>query len=234
LNNDRDKEPGFPFEIGRFQYGQKVVHKNSSYHILFITEGKVFCKKREGFTLYSRQGFIVIPPFSMSGLRCDDQSRGYEITIGAYLFDDLKAKVWDRGLVTFPEDDVSFFPLHEQEMAQFTFIMETLTAEWKEERTGFKDIIRLKLIELCIGLSRIKNREPPLSGTEKAEGNDLDIRTGAKKIDDILIYLQDSYHESLSLDKLAAETGFSTSYLSHYFKKKTGMCLFEYINRLRI
>jgi AraC-like DNA-binding protein len=234
LSNDRDKEPGFPFDIGEFQYGQKLVHKDARYRIMYIIEGKVVCKKGEGFTLFNQHGFIVIPPLSMSGIRCNDQCRGYEITIGPHLFDDLKAKVWDRGIVTFPEDDVSIFSFDEQEMAQFTFIMETLAAEWKEKRAGFKDIIRLKLIELCIGLSRINNREPPLPGREKEEGNDPDIRTGAKKIDDILIYLQDSYHEPLSLDTLAAETGFSTSYLSRYFKEKTGMCLFEYINRLRV
>lgn len=47
-------------------------------------------------------------------------------------------------------------------------------------------------------------------------------------------YLERMYHHPLSLDGLADETGFSTSYLSRYFKNQTGMCLFEYINKLRI
>ncbi len=50
----------------------------------------------------------------------------------------------------------------------------------------------------------------------------------------ILDYLKTRYREPLSLQVMAAELGYSPSYLSRYFRKVTGRCLFEDVNARRI
>lgn len=225
----------FPFAIAAIKPGERLLRSDSGYRIVYLGEGRLHCKTKGGFKIYERPCFLVIPPLTVSGLRYGDDCRGYCIDIGSGLFDELSAKVRERGLLRFPDEKISIFLLSEKEKAPFHFVIRTLIAEWNEKRTGFRDIIRLKLQELCIGFARLEKKEfLPFSETGESPGSEFDIRTGAKKIRDICAYLEASYDKPLSLEDIARESGFSASYLSRYFKAKTGLCLFDYINRLRI
>ena len=55
-----------------------------------------------------------------------------------------------------------------------------------------------------------------------------------KLMHDIFRFVEDNYNKECSLKKLSAETGFSYSYLSRYFKKTTGISFNSYVNRYRI
>ena len=234
MNNDWQTDPVFPFEIKSSLYEKIIIPKHPCYNILYLNRGRVFYKKRDGFKIFNHKGFLVIPPLFGPRFRFDSGCRGYEITIGPILFDELTAKIVDRGLLYFPENDISYFSIKEQEGNTFDLIIENIFVEWKDKKSGFRDIIRLKLIELFINLTRIEGTDSIYSASVKDKGTEVDIHTGSKKIDDILAYLQKRYYEPLTLDELSEESGFSASYLSRYFKNKTGMCLFEYINKLRI
>lgn len=47
-------------------------------------------------------------------------------------------------------------------------------------------------------------------------------------------YVQTHYSESIPLERIAADVGYSPSYLSRTFKEKTGMNLMSFINKVRI
>ncbi|MBN2441437.1 MAG: helix-turn-helix transcriptional regulator [Spirochaetales bacterium] len=242
MNNDWETDPIFPFSIDSFTSGRKEARDNSRYHILYLDEGRIFYKKPGGFIIFNQKGFLVIPPFWGHLIRLDSESRGYEIIVSRVLFDELTIKIRDRLSFSLLDNVVSFFYINEKEDDIFYRIMENILSEWKEKKSGFKDILRLKMIELFINLSRIKTVVSPREGglnpdtetpvTNKPPG--IDIHTRSNKIEEILSYLDTNYCQSLTLDELARENGFSTSYLSRYFKHKTGLCLFEYINKLRV
>jgi AraC-like DNA-binding protein len=242
LNNDWQTDQVFPFTINRFEFEKKTVPGDSGFHILYLDQGKIFYKKTRGFTIFHKMGFIVIPPLLGPGIRLDLSSRGYEITISRVLFEETTAKVRNKKLLFLPGNEVSFIAVKEQEGEIFIRIIENLLTEWKEKKTGFRDIIRLKLAELFINLTRIENSISAETGLPTPDNTagfknpniGIDIHTGSKRIEDILSYLEKMYHHQLSLEDIANKTGFSTSYLSRYFKHETGMCLFEYINKLRI
>ncbi len=50
----------------------------------------------------------------------------------------------------------------------------------------------------------------------------------------IQTYVQTHYSEPISLERIAADVGYSPSYLSRTFKEKTGMNLVSFINKVRI
>ncbi len=54
------------------------------------------------------------------------------------------------------------------------------------------------------------------------------------KIEEIEFYIKNNYSESFTLNELAEKCGLNPSYFSRAFKSKTGMAVFEYINRIRI
>lgn len=242
LRNDWQTDPVFPFTVHHFEYKKKIVPKNPCFYVLFLDQGRIFYKKLQGFSIFNSSGVLVIPPFLGPRIRFDRGSQGYEITVNRVLFEELTAKVINRKLLYLPENEVTFFSINEQEGNVFKGLIENLVKEWNEKKPGFRDIIRLRMIELFITLTRIDNTvsaHPGIPGPDpltrsKNKYTEVDIHAGSKRITEILSYLEKMYYHPLTLEDLADETGFSTSYLSRYFKNQTGMCLFEYINKRRI
>lgn len=49
-----------------------------------------------------------------------------------------------------------------------------------------------------------------------------------------LVYIEQHYMDDFSLDELAASVNFSRCYMSRLFKERTGMTVFDYVNKRRI
>lgn len=67
---------------------------------------------------------------------------------------------------------------------------------------------------------------PPKTITDKAKPNDT--------IRDIISYVNDHYKEKISLDNIAAQTGFSREYFCRFFKQHMGVTFLQYLNEVRI
>jgi AraC-like DNA-binding protein len=55
-----------------------------------------------------------------------------------------------------------------------------------------------------------------------------------KRIRNILSFLQHSYQQPITLPRLAKQFALTESYLSHYFKAKTGSTLLRYLSQIRL
>lgn len=55
-----------------------------------------------------------------------------------------------------------------------------------------------------------------------------------KKIDRVVNYVMEHYHETISLAQVAAIIGVSESHFSRFFRKATGNCFNELVNRIRV
>ena len=227
-------DPAFPFSIERIEGNRKILDTTDGYQILRLNEGKVFYKRREGLKIFTEKGFFLIPPKLNYRLRFDTGFKSVLIIIGDLLFQELESKVDEVNILTFSKREVSFFTVHENEHERYGSILEGLFWEYSEKRDGYRDIIRLKLAELLINLVRQGRDDRSALFPHRPAAGTVDISVSARKIDDILTYIRENFAESLSLDDLAARLGFSSSYFSRYFRNKTGVCLFEYINKLRI
>ncbi len=67
---------------------------------------------------------------------------------------------------------------------------------------------------------------PPKAISDKAKPNDT--------IRDIISYVNDHYKEKISLDDIAAQTGFSREYFCRFFKQHMGVTFLQYVNEVRI
>lgn len=67
---------------------------------------------------------------------------------------------------------------------------------------------------------------PPKAISDKAKPNDT--------IRDIISYVNDHYKEKISLDDIAAQTGFSREYFCRFFKQHMGVTFLQYLNEVRI
>ncbi len=68
----------------------------------------------------------------------------------------------------------------------------------------------------------------------KSYNNDLSDNNSFPQIQKCLNYIQENYAETISLDELAKNAGFSTGHFCRLFKNMTGFTPFSYLNRIRI
>jgi AraC-like DNA-binding protein len=64
--------------------------------------------------------------------------------------------------------------------------------------------------------------------------NNYDNKKAAHKLEKVIKYIHSNYNKTISIDELAALSGYSTSHFTRFFKELTGKTPTEYINQQRI
>jgi len=215
-------DPALPVQIEKGEV--RVTLQSADYQLLHVFDGKVYCKSAQGVTESRAEVLLVIPPGEGLRVRLAEQSGCYVIRLVPWLFAELRERHWEQGFLLFLKEAVTVFPLQADKPQVVKRIVEDLADEILRQKPGYRDIIRLKLSELFITLARIKTTTEPA----------VDISPAARGIPEIIRYLEEHYTEPITLQAVADYAGYSTAYLSRYFKKATGVCLFAYINKIRI
>ncbi|PZD93780.1 AraC family transcriptional regulator [Paenibacillus sambharensis] len=108
-------------------------------------------------------------------------------------------------------------------------VMDKLTRELQERRTGWQSAVKLLLAELLLFAVR---------QAEEADGQPARVDEHPdpvhRKISEVVRYLHAHYSEPLKLETLAAEFYISPYYLSRCFKKVTGFTFIEFLTLTRI
>ena len=235
MKDNINLDPVFPFLIRKRKEDENSQgsFKTNFYQLLHILEGSIFYRSNEGILKRNAVVSVFIPPLEGFKLRFKGPIYYYNVIINDLFFEELKLRTWDRRLFPFKKDKIIFFTFpkdkDERPTDIISLIMKNLLDEQEKEKTGYKDIIRLKLSELFINLARVS-----LAKSKIEQEPVPDISASAKGFNEILNYIQENYTESLTLQDVADFAGYSPSYFSRYFKNNTNICLFEYINRIRI
>lgn len=90
-----------------------------------------------------------------------------------------------------------------------------------ESRLAIRSLLNLLLITLI----RQHHSENPTTAANKPQGQNLQR---------ILTYIDAHFTEKVTLNELAAEAGMSPNYFSAFFKKISGITLWDYINSKRV
>lgn len=98
--------------------------------------------------------------------------------------------------------------------------------EQKAERTQQTPYLQTLLIQLLIGMNRIRESAPDAIAPVN---NDKQ-----RKAYEIIDYLQTHYAERLTLEQLSETFFLSSTYLCRLFKQSTGFTIVEYLNTVRV
>ncbi|MBN1523155.1 MAG: helix-turn-helix transcriptional regulator [Spirochaetales bacterium] len=197
---------------------------NINWQIFFLQSEKLFYKYSGGITILEAPGMLFIPPEKGIQLRAEKQTAGTHIILGSRIIDHLQERLRDTSIFSGRKAGIVFFPVPLKSLAIFTSLAGELMDEYRYKPNGYQDIILIKLTELCIRCLRL---------TGSVSGS-ADIGNAAAQIDSVIEYLKANCLQPVTLEHMANDLGYSPSYLSRFFKNKTGTCLFEYVNRLRI
>lgn len=194
--------------------------------LLLPNQGELYLK-RDGSTSILPPGTLLCAPGpSRTGdlwIRTSRTARGFGLMIGRNECDELYLRLGAGFHSPLLSREASVYPIHNTDLVNFIDLFQQLEYEHKAIKRGYEEIMLLRCTELMIRLARIISE--PLTS---------DYKENSLQIDDILQYLRSNYQKPLTLDEIAQRMGYSPTYLSRFFRDKTGDSLFEYINRLRI
>jgi AraC-like DNA-binding protein len=101
--------------------------------------------------------------------------------------------------------------------------LERLTAEFAEQRPGYRQLAKALFTELVITVCRSHGAGSEIAGT-------IDDGPVARAIN----FLHQHYADRLTVEDLASLTGLSTGYFGELFKQHTGQTVHHYLTKLRV
>jgi len=110
------------------------------------------------------------------------------------------------------------------ELEQADFLFSSLAKEAQQKGTGYQSMVRLKLMEVLLLLSR---------GRCGGEGADS-CAPFRFHPEEAMQHISDRCADPLTLSEIASRYGLNPSYFSRLFRRHAGMPLVEFINRARI
>lgn len=139
---------------------------------------------------------------------------------GAYSFRDLMASYLLRFCYQTLRSDPTGIPFHDED-GQIGAVVDTIAQEYEAERYGHLEYIRSQLVAVLILTMRKIGRDG--LGTSRSAA-----------VNQMMDYADNHYRETLRLNELAKQLGYSASYLSQKFSVEMGMTFMEYIHEVRI
>lgn len=142
--------------------------------------------------------------------------------------------LWGNSADSFSEENINFPFYHSKEFknripAEKAGIIHSYVKEIKAELSGKKSEYQLQVKSLLNMLLIKLIRE-----FDYADKGNAVNSTQFKNIQHILTFIDEHFNEQLSLNQLAELAGMSPNYFSAFFKKISGITLWDYINSKRI
>ncbi|MFD0713903.1 helix-turn-helix domain-containing protein [Paenibacillus sp. GCM10027626] len=243
MSNDMLRERRFPFDLLRFVHNSQSrpgMHSHDFVELVYVVKGEAtHCFEGDRYPLRAGDVFII-NPHEEHTFEFDD---GQEIEIINCLF--LPDLIHDTCLRELGVDDsLDYFyvlpflspderfhhrlKLSERETSAVLQLLSFMMHELMQKRTGYMTLIRLKLVELFIMLSRIYKDWVNLNRDETK------LRSNHLLVQRINGFLERHYDEKLNVAELGSRFNISNRQLNRIYKQETGLTVVEKIHHIRI
>lgn len=109
-------------------------------------------------------------------------------------------------------------------------LLEGMNQEIEQQSLGYNVALKAQLFQLLTLLIR----DIPKRTRSSEKMNKLATKDVLEKLDDIFSYVEANYQEVLTLQDIAAVSGYSSFYFTKFFKKNTGKTFLSFLNDYRI
>lgn len=204
-----------------------------TWRIVYIKQGRLGCNLDSGLSFMEAPGIAFIKPGSDRRIRLAKDAKPVAclalpalvcLSMEKALVGELLLRTGARGILGAESPALQLFPLEKQDEPRYEGIFRVIQEERHSGAHGSSELILLRLAELLLLLERHDSDIHPQP----------DIRKGACRPEDIDGWLREHFCEPLSLELIAKALGYSPTWLSRLYRSRTGSCLFEEVNRLRI
>jgi AraC-like DNA-binding protein/quercetin dioxygenase-like cupin family protein len=225
-----------PYQINNNERVQS--HTHEFFELVYIAEGT-------GKHLYQRQTYrvsegdvFVIEPQKEHGFEVDQNSRllVYNILFEpALLVEEIKVLSQLNSFLDFfyvepfLRKTVKFenhLALNYQEQIEMRLLVNRLVNDYNEKDLGYRILIKTRMLEMLIFLSRCYNRRNHKAMSEFLDHTDL--------INRLCEFIKAHYNRPLSLEQVSKLCGMGKSTFTSKFKKMFGKTFIQYRNEIRI
>ncbi|WP_163537527.1 AraC family transcriptional regulator [Gracilibacillus sp. YIM 98692] len=233
-------KPAFPFHIHQYFISKEKPippHNHDFFELVFVVEGNAtHYMENQAYPLSAGNVFIIEPEvyhrFNPSthqdtivyNVLFSKNFLGKELAI----LNAIPSFVNLFYLIPFLRKNASFIPylpLHTSQKIEIERHLDTIHHEYQEQEDGFELIIKTRLIEILVLLSRYH--------TLNQSDNSV-IMSDKEAIHSITQYLKEHSDHPLKLSHLGQTYGMSVSSLTAKFKEHTGKTLIEYKHSVQI
>lgn len=231
----------FPFFIDRYtiQRGEDIPpHTHEFIELVFVVEGSSQHEMSgHSYQLKAGDVFVVEPNVCHSYLCEPDQSAVvYNVLFDASLLEremevlqQMPSFINFFYLAPFLRKSHSFVPYHPLKPAQKLQIqahLQTILEEFHQQRDGYQLIIKTRLIECLVWLSRFHQEH--VDAVQRPSVSDR------AWMESIIHFVEQHYYQPLTLQQLSKLSGMSVSSFTAKFKEATGMSLLDYKHTVQI
>lgn len=213
------------------------IHSHEFIELIYVYSGKGYHTYKDATHNLSEGDICVIKPGEYHGYYTDNDS-----TMETYLVlfqpEVLREELFNLSNV---EEIMEFFylqiflkrdyeltdklTLNPRERIRIDILIKTIMEELENKELGYELLIKSRLIEMFIFLSRVYEKHK--NSINKHEEDDLMISW-------VIEFIEHHYNKQMNLDDICRLAGMSRSAFTHKFKNQTGTNLLNYRNDIRI
>lgn len=210
-----------PFEATSGSLDDSFARSGGRWRLVFVESGGWYGRSRDGLLRYEAPFVLSVSGLGPSWTR-PEAARGVLLSFLPRLEDEA---AFALGGDSYPigTGAAAFVRLPAGEAERYRRLFLGILEAWDGGGLG---PVLVKTTDLLRALRRLRGEGLRASRADRSER--------AADASAILDYLKAHFREPLSLEELAEKLGYSPTYLSRYFRKKTGRCLFEYVNARRV
>lgn len=232
-------EQAFPFYINRVTIGKGVpvpAHSHDFVELVYVAKGGAL-HEMSGITYELKPGDVfVIEPDVLHSYRGSERKETVvynvlfdrELLQRELLLNEIADFVNFFYLAPFLRKSATFYPyvsLTGPDKAEFDMHIDKMMAEQEAQQPGYRLVIKTRLIESMVLLSRCYNVQAQTASLNRPDG---------EWIGSIVRFLQQYFNQPFTLEQLCGMCGMGVSTFTTKFKTFTGKTVIEYIHDLRI
>jgi AraC-like DNA-binding protein/mannose-6-phosphate isomerase-like protein (cupin superfamily) len=224
-----DKDPFYlhqSIRVGPYTMAQN--HAHNSFEIYYLRSGERYYFIKDRSYHVKRGDLVLIQPNVLHKTMQSDSPQHERILINfrESFLSRIHHEIAPDLFCIFDEGPV--LNLDSLELAMVESIIEKMMREQKQAEPGAEGYIKLLLSELLLLAYRNVRRN---DSKNKPSEHPTTLH---RKVSDIVKYINEHFHEPLSLKALAEHFHISSYYLCHIYKEATGFTVIEYVNSLRV
>jgi AraC-like DNA-binding protein len=201
-------------------------HFHDKYELYYLVSGDRYYFIKDRTYLVKKGSLILIKPYDLHKTTDTGKKDHSRILInfdrsfltGTPIMEEILEELFYSN-----QPIITFLPTEQQKVQSFLY---NIVHEIKNKEFGFDVSLQALLMELLIFIKRHSDDVPYVSTDHPSAMHE--------KMSEIVQYINDHYHNDISLETVAKEFFISQYYLSRAFKQATGFTFVEYVNSVRI
>lgn len=225
--------PHYDFYVDKIRrtsdYAMKTFHFHRKYEIYYLSEGmrRVFIDN--SVYLVSAGNIVIIDKDQIhkTGPAASMPHTRYVLNFNPKYISSVWGEEKVSDLITFFKQGIRVLTVQMKTQNYIENLLQRLV-DLSEEKNAESELLRKCLLtELLVCLKNCVFKQ-----IQSNIGEPQKIRN--ETVSQVFTYISKNYQEPLSLAQLAAQLYISPCYLSHLFKKNTGLSIVEYLNSVRV